>query len=286
MRRATTPAGRTATTDAPLRVRLLALASFAVFACAASHCPRALAQAGAQAKPTPAPAASQPAPPGRELTDEEQQLVRGSKDAILGAGISEAYFDEHFTLRSVFNRPGDRRVVWRFRVGGYEATLTDALGSYTDQRGRRVDSHSVANSLPGAHDITKTITPQRARRIMRSCLGPFDGGAVVYGPGAEGRAALVFTAASRPLRTRASEREREERERAERRREERERERRGAARRGNTPGGADAVEEEDEGGPPVFIGAVDLETGRCTKGLALAGPPPPKPAARRRGTRR
>jgi hypothetical protein len=31
----------------------------------------------------------------------------------------------------------------------------------------------------------------------------------------------------------------------------------------------------DEGGEPVYIGAVDLETGRCTKGLGVVDHPAP-----------
>jgi hypothetical protein len=261
---------RTRQTSGPFKRRTLPTIACLLFvACASAPSRSYAAQSVAQTKSTPTQSVD------KKLTEEERQLVRGSKEAVIGAGHSEGYFDEHFTLQSVFNRPGDRRVVWRFRVGGHEATLVDSIGSYTDASGRRVDAHSIGHALPNAHDIEKTITPRRARRIMRTCLGPFDGGAVVYGPGQQGSAALVFTASSKPVRGRG-EREREEREREERERRER------AARRGNKSAQTepDALEEEDEGGSPVYIGAVDLETGRCTKGLALAGPPPPSVTTR------
>jgi hypothetical protein len=211
-----------------------------------------------------------------KLSEAEERLVRGSKDAVVAAGISESYFDEHFTLVKVFNAPGDRRVVWRFRVNGHEALVNDTVGFYTGANGARVDTHSIASTLPSAHDIKRTITRRRAERIMRSCVGPFDGGAVVYQMAGEpARASLVFTATSIPRRKSRAELAREEREREKREREERER---AAKQRGRTgPPQRDELEDEDEGdGPPIFIGAVDLETGRCTKGRAQSGPPRPE----------
>ncbi|HYH84341.1 MAG TPA: hypothetical protein VEX60_02600 [Pyrinomonadaceae bacterium] len=213
------------------------------------------------------------------LSEAEERLVRGSKDAVVAAGISEAYFDEHFTLFRVFNSPGDRRVVWRFRVGGHEALVSDTVGFYTGANGARVDTHSIASALSSAHDITRTITRRRAERIMRSCIGPFNGGAVVYhATGVPGRASLVFTATSVPRRKSRAELAREKREREKRAEREREERERAAKQRGQTaPPQLDVLEEEDEGGgPPIFIGAVDLETGRCTKGRAQAGPPRPE----------
>lgn len=208
----------------------------------------------------------------QKLTEAEQSLVDGSKAAILAAGISEAYFDAHFALSKVFNAPGDRRVVWRFSVNGHDALVTDTVGFYT-QGGKRIDTHSIAGALPSAHDITRTITRRLAERAMRRCIGPFEGGAVVYIPvGAPPRASLVFTASSVPRRKSRAERERERRERRERAQREKAR-REGKAVAAET----DTVEEEDEGGGyPIYIGAVDLETGRCTKGLAISGPPKPE----------
>jgi hypothetical protein len=211
----------------------------------------------------------------QKLNEAEQALVDGSKSAIMAAGISEGYFDAHFKLVRVVITSGDRRVVWRFSVNGHEALVNDTVGFYTEG-GKRVYIHSVAGTLGPAHDITNTITRRRAERIMRTCLGPFEGGAVTYGPaGAPPRASLVFTATSLPRRKKSrAERVREERARERREREEREK----ARREGKTVSTqGDTVEEEDEGGDePLFIGAVDLETGRCTKGLAISGPPPPK----------
>jgi hypothetical protein len=218
---------------------------------------------------------------GRQrLNEAEQTLVNGSKAAIIAAGISAGYFNAHFKLSRVVNTSGDRRVVWRFSVNGHEANVNDTVGFYTEG-GKRVDIHSIAGTLGAAHDITSTITRRRAERIMRSCIGPFESGAVTYGPtGAPPRASLVFTATSLPRRKSLAEREREERARERREREEREK----AKREGKTvPQQIDTVEEEDEGGDePVFIGAVDLETGRCTKGLAISGPPTPKSKGRPR----
>jgi hypothetical protein len=217
--------------------------------------------------------------PKLKLSEAEERLVRGSKDAIIAAGISESYFDEHFTLSRVFNAPGDRRVVWRFRVNGHEALVNDTVGFYTAANGVRVDTHSIASALASAHDITRTITRRRAERIMRSCIGPFNGGAVVYHMAGEPeRASLIFTATSIPRRKSRAELAREERERERREEREREARERAAKRNGQTVSPQhDELEDEDEGGgAPMFIGAVDLETGRCTKGRAQAGPPRPE----------
>lgn len=206
----------------------------------------------------------------RKLSAEEERLVEGSRESIVAAGIRGAYFDSHFTLFKVVNAQGDRRVVWRFRINGYEAFVNDAVGYYTNERGQRVDTHSVAGTLSGAHEITDTITPARAERILRACIGPHSGGAVVFqSAGAPARAALVLTAASIPKPARRGEREREERERHEQ-----------ASKSKKKTGEPqlDVVEgEEGEGDEPtIYIGSVDLETGRCTKGLAIADHPKPK----------
>jgi hypothetical protein len=200
------------------------------------------------------------------LSGAEERLVRDSKAAIIAQGISEPYFDEHFKVLKVVDAPGDRRVVWRFEVNGHAALVNDTAGYYTDARGRIVDTHSIAGALPAAHDITRTISRRRAERLMRACIGRFEGGAVVYrAAGAPERAALVFTASSAPRRAGRPEREREERERE------------AGSKKGKNPPGADVIEEgDDEGGPPVYIGAVDLETGRCTKGLGIADHPAPE----------
>jgi hypothetical protein len=34
----------------------------------------------------------------------------------------------------------------------------------------------------------------------------------------------------------------------------------------------DVIEEEEDGGPPIIIGSIDLETGKCTKGQLQVAP--------------
>lgn len=198
------------------------------------------------------------------LSAGEERLVRDSRAAVVAQGISAPYFDAHFKLLKVSDATGDRRVVWRFEVDGHAALVNDTVGYYTDARGRVVDTHSVAAALPSAHDITRTISRRRAEQIMRACIGRFEGGAVVYrAEGLPERASLIFTASSAPRRERRAGRGREERE-AERK-------------KAKPPTPTDVIEEGDEeGGGPVYIGAVDLETGRCTKGLGVADHPAPR----------
>jgi hypothetical protein len=201
------------------------------------------------------------------LSEAEEKLVRDSKAAIIAQGLSEPYFDAHFKAFKVIAAPGDRRVVWRFEVNGHEAFVSDGVGYYTDARGLRVDTHSIADALPSAHDITRIISRRRAEQIMRACIGRFEGGAVVYrAAGVPERASLIFTATSAPRRVRGGDaaREREERE--------------ARVKKGKQPPQADVIEEGDDegGGTPVHIGAVDLENGRCTKGLGVADHPAPE----------
>jgi hypothetical protein len=70
------------------------------------------------------------------LTDAERALVASSRKAIIQTGVSESYFDRHFTLMKAVNQPGDRRVVWKFAINGYETFVSDQLGYYTE-KGKR-----------------------------------------------------------------------------------------------------------------------------------------------------
>lgn len=204
----------------------------------------------------------------KELTASERALVNGSREAIIETGISPAFFDEHFRVARVVDRPGDRRVVWLLSVNGYEAAVNDAIGFYTEGA-RRVDTHSVAATLNETSDIARTITRRRAELLMRRCIGRFLDPQVEYrAHGPEGRAALLLTAHS--LVPRRRERETSERE---------EREHRERARSGGSQTLDEVEAEDEEGGSVVFVlGAVDLVTGACTVGYGQAGPLPPEPA--------
>jgi hypothetical protein len=221
---------------------------------------------------------SQSATASKELTAAEKVIVQGSRQAILKTGITEPYFDRHFRVARVFNSSGDRRVVWKFSVNGYEATVNDAVGFYIEGS-RRIDTHSVATTLPSTSDITRTITHRQAESIMRGCIGKFTNAQVEYrAHGAGNMAALLFTAqnivepkgggAGREARERRERREREERERAERERREKA--------RGQTGGGQQLDELENEGEekdhPVILLGAVDLVTGKCMVGHAQSTP--------------
>jgi len=205
-------------------------------------------------------------------TASERALIDGSREAIIKTGVSPDFFDQHFHLARVVDRPGDRRVVWLLAVGGYEATVNDSVGYYTEGT-RRVDTHSVAATLPQTSDITRTLTRRRAEALMRRCIGPFNNPQVEYrAHGSGGRAALLLTASrivppppeSRAARAR---REREEREARER------------SPRGAPPPPGDVVRAKGKApGPVVKLGAVDLVTGECSVGYGLTGPLPPKEA--------
>ena len=196
-----------------------------------------------------------------KLNEAERALVAGSRNAIVRSGMSSAYFDRHFTLVQVVNRPGDRRVVWSFSVNEYAPTVTDVLGYYT-ANGKRTDTHSVTTTLRATSDIIRTISRGKANQIMQQCIGAYRNPSIEY-RAADARAARLFlTAESIPKMARVSEKRREEEERE--------------AREGQSKpkrSGADVIKDEDEDhGPPIIVGSVDLQTGKCTKGELLVAP--------------
>ncbi len=197
-----------------------------------------------------------------KLTASEAALVEGSKQAILATGISEPYFKTHFKLLSVVDKPSDRRVMWQFSVNEHQTVVTDAIGYYS-QGGKQIDTHSVAKELGQTSEIRRTVTRARALRILKSCIGPFDAPSVTYGP-IDGRAELLLVASARmPGEKTKSGREKER----EREREERDKRKAAAA-------GTDVIESEEEEREqfPITLGAVNLRTGKCTKGAALSSP--------------
>jgi hypothetical protein len=198
---------------------------------------------------------------GQQLSKEEETLALESKQAILSAGISRAYFAKHFQLIKVVNLPGDRRVVWRFRVNEYETTVDDSIGYYT-VADKRVNIHSVTNLLRPAHEVTRTIPRARARRLMRACIGEFEGESVSY-QGNAGGLALFLTAQSKVSRE-----SREKERKSEQAGKNRERDR--SARNQISPN--EIQRERDDVRTPTILGSINLETGKCMKGQLLISP--------------
>lgn len=194
-----------------------------------------------------------------KLSSEEERLVRDSKAAIIETGFSERYFDSHFKPVKVYNSPGDRRVVWRFRLDRYEVLINDSIGFYTDTRGRRVDSHMVGATLGRTRDIRRTIPFSRAEQAMKACIGEYSPGSILLQRfDANGSVSLVFTAVSLPPPA----------------------ERASAGQPTPPPPlGGPQPDGPKPGGkkkkPFLSIGSIDLETGRCMKGVAQVGSPPP-----------
>ena len=193
-----------------------------------------------------------------DLTPSEQLLVSGSKKAIIETGITESYFMEHFKLLQVIDKPADRRIRWKFSINGYEASIDDVVGYYTEGN-RRIDTHAIAQTLGRTSNIQRTIARSRALKIMRSCIGNFSGTSVEYRPYSfHDQAELMLVAQSRQVRNE----------------EKNEREKNVVEERSKTPTGVrDVIEkEEDGGGTRIIIGAVNLQTGKCTKGALIATP--------------
>jgi hypothetical protein len=162
-------------------------------------------------------------------------LVEKSKQAIIETGVSESYFDKHFKLIKTVNDPVDRRVEWLYSVNEYQAQLVDAIGFHSTG-GKRAFIHGIKNQLYATHEIIKTLPLQRARRILRSCIGRYDGESVIYRTlTVPGKARLYLTGRSIPEREREKERKKE-------------------------------TEGEHEG-QFLYVGFIDVETGKCVKKL-------------------
>ena len=198
----------------------------------------------------------------QKLTPDEELLVQGSKDAILATGISDEYFQSHFKLLKVVNQPADQRVTWQFSVNGHNVVINDSIGFYTAGT-KRVATHSVAKALGQTTEIQRTLTRARALKLLQSCIGNFENPTVHYGP-VNGQAQLVIVGYKRARVESKSEREQE-----------REREREKREKQKATAAGTDLIEsEEEEGGnaPPLILGAINLQTGKCTRGAGLTSP--------------
>ncbi len=187
------------------------------------------------------------------------ELVQSSRRAIIETGFSESYFDEHFRIGATFDNPGDIRIVWMFSLNGYEASVTDAIGYYTDRQ-QRIYVHSVKNTLGSTRDITKTIRKQRAEALMKACLGRYAGEAVaLMRLSPTERASLYLTAHSIIRRMESSDR-RERKAKPEKRDPRHNQE-------------SDVIENEgNERRPPIYLGYINLETGKCSEGRANATP--------------
>ena len=193
-----------------------------------------------------------------QLTRAERALAAGSRKAIVRTGMSESYFDRHFTLVKVINQSADRRAVWKFSINEYETIVSDQLGFYTEN-GRRVDTHSVTTTLQATSEIKRTISRRTANQIMQQCIGSFSHPSVEYRASGPGGARLVLTAESVPK----SARQQKENEREEAR------QRQAKSKSGQD---ADVIEREQDEGPPIVVGSVDLQTGKCTKGQLIVAP--------------
>ncbi len=187
---------------------------------------------------------------------ESSELERSSRRAIIETGFSEAYFDKHFRISATFDRPGDTRVVWRFSINRYEVVVTDAVGFYIQSQ-KRVYVHSVRNTLGATHDISRTISKARAEALMKTCLGRYaDEAAVLLRLSPVEKTSLYLTAHSiigTGPRGRSREKE--------------------SGRTENKHPEIDQPESEvTKPRGPMRIGYINLETGKCTTGLARATP--------------
>lgn len=106
-------------------------------------------------------------------------LVQESKETILRYGFSEDFFDTHFTLEFFsddIHVPGGPRIIWKFTMGDYVATVGDALG-YRRDGDTLTYIHGIAPAqtleLPIFSDFEDVLSKSEADTLMRSCIGEF-----------------------------------------------------------------------------------------------------------------
>jgi hypothetical protein len=186
-------------------------------------------------------------------------LAESSRKAIIETGITEKYFRYHFTLLQSINKPGDTRVVWKYSLNGYEVTINDAVGYYTTDH-KRVYVHSIKNILGSTRDIVKTMPRARAAKLMKACIGSYTGENILFLRLDQKASASFYMTASRMTPVRRGKADQDT---------ERDREK-----TSSRPQQADTEREEEEGDgpPPLTVGYINLETGKCTKGKAGVAP--------------
>ncbi|HEU4479241.1 MAG TPA: hypothetical protein VFR80_12040 [Pyrinomonadaceae bacterium] len=194
------------------------------------------------------------------LSSEEKLLLEGSRQAILRTGITPTYFSKHFRVQQVVNKTGDRRVVWKFSINEYDTIIVDSIGYYTEG-GKRVNVHGVESLLLATSDIKRTIPKARALKIMKSCLGAFANPVVEYKADGSRKAVLVLNAHSIPKSDSPSPSATPESKKTEASPEQKDHDR--------------IREGRQKPRPPIELGSVNLETGKCVKGIGQAGAPKP-----------
>lgn len=186
---------------------------------------------------------SVPALDPAKLTEGQKRLVAQSRATILQTGMTSSYFDEHFKLTAVSDEANNRHVEWLYSINGYEASVSDPIGYYTDADGRRIDIHGVRDALVRTRDLAGTIPRARALQIMRSCIGPHGAATVVFKSLELNNPARLYLVARElkegkdPVSESAA----------------------GERRRGRERVGG----EEEEGMTLFDVGFVDLESGQC-----------------------
>ncbi len=187
-------------------------------------------------------------------TQSSVDLVAGSRKAIIETGFSELYFDQRFELVRVVNNPGDIRVIWRFSLGAYQVLITDEIGYYTESQ-KKIPVHSVSNTLAQTKDIPATISRQKARALMRACIGSFTNEGVVLMRFSASEPAALYLTAHAVEPDSAKNRIEEE------------------AQPDAKPGvQRDAPDREDVQKRPRVLGYIDLATGGCSKGEGVIAP--------------
>jgi hypothetical protein len=111
------------------------------------------------------------------MVDESNPLVQISKQALLGLGISQQYFNNHFKFLCAVDALGDRRVRWEYIIGEYATTLEDSLGFIT-QAGSTHYTSSFPNSLHALSEVQTIISKNAAAKAMQACIGDFTNASV------------------------------------------------------------------------------------------------------------
>jgi hypothetical protein len=131
------------------------------------------------------------------------ELIRGSREVLVGAGLSPRWFDAHFLVLQASLARRARRVLWRLTVGPFTTVVDDEIGFTRWGTGR--DVHGIGNEILCARDIGSVLSRPVAEHRLRACIGsPYADESATFGPLIDfdvSRTGLWLTARSRRVTT-------------------------------------------------------------------------------------
>jgi hypothetical protein len=98
-----------------------------------------------------------------QFSEANRKSIEESKNAIVLAGISNPYFEQHFCPVIVEVVSPSTRVLWKYSVNDYQLIFEDSFVNGV---------HNILQNVKPLHDIVSTISKETAKKLVESCTGP------------------------------------------------------------------------------------------------------------------